>query len=150
MDIMEIVWIAAAAVFLIVEAVTVGLTSIWLAIGSLGGLVVALCHGELWLQIVVFIVVTIAALVLTKPFVKKYVDAKKSPTNADRLFGVTGLVTEDIDNIKNTGTVSISGQVWTARSMTGEQLTAGTRVKPVQIEGVKLIVVKEQTLKEDE
>ena len=143
MDIMVIIWIAAAALFLVTEALTVGLTSIWLAIGALGALVVALCKGQLWLQIAVFIVVTIAALIVTRPLAKKYINAKKSPTNADRLFGVTGLVTEEIDNIKNVGTVTISGQVWTARSMTGEIIAAGEKVKPVNIEGVKLIVVKE-------
>ena len=148
MDLMVIIWVAAAALFLITEAMTVGLTSIWLAVGALGALVVALCKGQLWLQIAVFIVLTIAALLVTRPLAKKYVNSKKSPTNADRLFGVTGLVTEEIDNIKNVGTVSISGQVWTARSMTGEVLPAGTKVKPVNIEGVKLIVVKEQETEE--
>ena len=144
MDIMVIIWVAAVALFLLVETFTLGLTSIWLAFGALGALAVVLCKGPLWLQIVVFIVVTIAALIVTKPLAKKFIDSKKSPTNADRLFGVTGLVTEEIDNIKNAGTVSISGQVWTARSMTGETIPAGTQVKPVSIEGVKLIVVKEQ------
>ena len=148
MDLMVIIWIAAAALFLVTEALTVGLTSIWLAIGALGALVVALCKGQLWLQIAVFIVVTIAALIVTRPLAKKYINAKKSPTNADRLFGVTGLVTEEIDNIKNVGTVTISGQVWTARSMTGEILVAGTKVKPVSIEGVKLIVVKDMETEE--
>lgn len=148
MDIMVIIWVAAAALFLITEAMTVGLTSIWLAVGALGALVVALCKGQLWLQIAVFIVVTIAALIVTRPLAKKYINAKKSPTNADRLFGVTGLVTEEIDNIKNVGTVTISGQVWTARSMTGEILAAGTKVKPVSIEGVKLIVVKDMETEE--
>ena len=148
MDLMVIIWVAAAALFLVTEALTVGLTSIWLAIGALGALVVALCKGQLWLQIAVFIVVTIAALIVTRPLAKKYINAKKSPTNADRLFGVTGLVTEEIDNIKNVGTVTISGQVWTARSMTGETLVAGTKVKPVSIEGVKLIVVKDMETEE--
>lgn len=148
MDLMVIIWVAAAALFLITEAMTVGLTSIWLAVGALGALVVALCKGQLWLQIAVFIVVTIAALIVTRPLAKKYINAKKSPTNADRLFGVTGLVTEEIDNIKNVGTVTISGQVWTARSMTGETLAAGTKVKPVSIEGVKLIVVKDMKTEE--
>lgn len=148
MDLMVIIWVAAAALFLVTEALTVGLTSIWLAIGALGALVVALCKGQLWLQIAVFIVVTIAALIVTRPLAKKYINAKKSPTNADRLFGVTGLVTEEIDNIKNVGTVTISGQVWTARSMTGEILVAGTKVKPVSIEGVKLIVVKDMETEE--
>ena len=148
MDLMVIIWVAAAALFLVTEALTVCLTSIWLAIGALGALVVALCKGQLWLQIAVFIVVTIAALIVTRPLAKKYINAKKSPTNADRLFGVTGLVTEEIDNIKNVGTVTISGQVWTARSMTGEILVAGTKVKPVSIEGVKLIVVKDMETEE--
>ena len=135
-------WIAAAVFFAVVEAATVGLVSIWFTIGAIAALAAAVLRFALWVQIVVFVLVSAAAIIITKPLVNKYVDSRKKPTNADRLFTMIGLVTEEIDNIANEGTVSISGQTWSARSQNGENIAVGEEVRPVSIEGVKLIVVK--------
>ena len=141
---MVTIWIAAAVIFIAVEAATVGLISIWFAFGAVAALVSTFLGGEIWLQIVVFLIVSAAAMYITKPIVKKYVNPRKKPTNADRLFAMVGLVTEEIDNIANTGTIAISGQTWTARSQTGENIAVGEKVQPVSIEGVKLIVAKSE------
>ena len=130
-------WVVALVVFLIVEAVTAGLVSIWFVFGSL----VAALGAAVWLQIFWFVIVSVAALVLTRPLVKRYVDSRSVATNADRSIGRAAVVTERIDNLAATGAVKLDGVVWTARSTddavaieTGEHATVRA------IEGVKLIV----------
>lgn len=137
---MSVIWGVLIVLFLIVEGVTAGLTSIWFAIGAVAGLIVSLCHGQLWLQIVLFIVVSVAALYLTRPLAKKYVNGRTHATNADRVLGETGYVTECIDNLTAAGAVHIGGKVWTARSASGSPIEKGTLVRAEKIEGVKLIV----------
>ena len=133
-------WIAAIVVFLIVEALTVGLTSIWFALGGLAALICALLGGPLWLQILWFLVIAIATLLLTRPLVRKYVNARRQPTNADRSIGEIAVVTEEIDNIAGTGAVSLEGKFWTARSVSGEVFHPGEKVRVREIRGVKLLV----------
>ena len=140
---MSVFWLIAMIVLLIVEAAVPGLISIWFALGSLGGLVTALLGGPVWLQIGWFILLSVLSLILTRPLVRKYVNSRVKPTNADMMIGRDCVVTEDIDNLKGSGAVSISGKVWTARMESEEeQARAGEVVKVLRIEGVKLIVSK--------
>lgn len=134
-------WVAALVVFLIVEAVTAGLVSIWFVFGSLVALICAALGAAVWLQIFWFVIVSVATLVLTRPLVKRYVDSRSVATNADRSIGRTAVVTERIDNLAATGAVKLDGVVWTARS-TDDAVTieTGERVTVRAIEGVKLIV----------
>jgi len=147
---MVTIWIAVAVTLAVVEAATAGLVSIWFVFGAVAALIAAALDGSVWLQIILFAVVSIAAIIITKPLVRRYVNSRKKPTNADRLFGMIGIVTEGIDNVSNKGTVSVSGQVWTARSQTGEIIAAGEKVRPVCIDGVKLIVVKAENTEKAE
>ena len=126
--------------FLAVEAVTVGLVCIWFAAGSLIALLAAMCGAQLWLQIVVFIIVSAATLYFTRPLVKRYVNSKVEPTNADMVIGKECRVIETVDNIAGTGAVYVDGKTWTARSENDEVIQAGTLVTAKSIEGVKLIV----------
>ena len=136
-----IFWIAALILFVVVEAVTVGLASIWFAIGALAALICALLHGPVWLQVVWFLAVSLATLILTRPMVKKYMKGKVVPTNADRNIGRTAAVTERIDNLAGTGAVKIDGVTWTARSADENQtIEAGAMVTVREIRGVKLVV----------
>lgn len=137
---MTIFWLAAIIVFLIIEAATVGLASIWFAIGALAALIAALLKGELWLQITLFIVISVLALVFTRPLAKKYLNSRSSATNADRVLGTVCVVTENIDNVAATGSVNAAGKIWTARSMSGLPIKSGSYVRAAAIEGVKLIV----------
>lgn len=140
---MPIVWLVAMIVLLIVEAIVPGLVSIWFAIGALAALVSALLGAPLWLQMVWFLVVSVVALALTRPLVKKYVNGRVQPTNADALIGRDCVVTEDIDNIAGTGAVKVDGKVWTARFVDENvHFQAGSIVTAVRIEGVKLIVTE--------
>ena len=95
---MIVIWIAAIVVFGIVEAVTVGLVSIWFVLGAVAGLLAAVLGAALWVQIVLFFVVSIAALAATRPLVQKMLHRDETPTNADRVLGQTARVTETIDN----------------------------------------------------
>lgn len=137
---MSIVWVVLMVVFLVVEAATAGLTCIWFAIGSLAALIAALFDAQLWLQIVWFLVISFVTLYYTRPLVKKYVNSRSQPTNADMVIGKEALVTEDIDNVEATGAVSVGGKVWTARSADGGRIKSGAVVSVLRIEGVKLIV----------
>jgi membrane protein implicated in regulation of membrane protease activity len=123
-----------------VEGISAGLTSIWFAAGALAALIAAALGGPVWLQVALFVVVSGVTLWLTRPLVKKYVNSRVKATNADRVLSMIGIVTEDIDNIAATGAVTVDGKVWTARSDSGEKIAAGVQVKPLRIDGVKLIV----------
>ncbi|MBQ7737929.1 MAG: NfeD family protein [Oscillospiraceae bacterium] len=133
-------WLAALIVFIVIEAVTVGLASIWFAIGALAALVCAMLHGPIWLQALWFVAVSALTLYFTRPLVKKYVTARSVATNADRNVGRVALVQEAIDNLAATGTVQLDGVIWTARSVADDPIPAGTRVVVREIRGVKLLV----------
>lgn len=137
---MTIFWLAAFIVFAIGEAVTVGLVSVWFAVGALAGLFAAALGAGLWLQIAVFLGVSALALALFKPLSGKFLKPKLSATNADRVIGASALVTETIDNTQAQGQVKVKGQVWSARSEQDIVIPAGRTVRVLRIEGVKVIV----------
>ena len=140
---MSVLWLIAMVVLLIIEAIVPGLISIWFALGALAALIASLFHAPLWLQVTWFLVVSILTLLLTRPFVKKYVNSRVTPTNADMGIGKDAVVTEHIDNLHEKGAVRLDGKVWSAR-MAEENETArvGETVRVLRIEGVKLIVTK--------
>ncbi len=138
----QIVWLALLIIFAVAEAATVGLTSVWFALGSLGALVCALAGGNIWLQLGIFIVLSLVCLVALRPLAKKYLNNRVEPTNADRVIGQEARVTQDIDNIQGTGAVTIGGVTWTARSEHDTPIPAGAMVRVLRIEGVKVMVEK--------
>lgn len=135
-----IVWLAAMVFFGILEAGTVSMVSIWFVAGSLAALLTELCGGPLWLQVLLFLLVSAALLALLRPFVRKYVTPKKTATNADMALGREVYVLETVDNLRGTGAVKLDGKVWTARAADNAILPEGTLVKVVKLEGVKLYV----------
>ena len=138
---MVIIWLVAMIVLVIVEAMVPGLVSIWFALGALAALVSALFKAPVWLQIVWFLVVSILALILTKPLVKKFQTGKIQPTNADAVVGKECVVTEEVNNLLGTGAVKIGGKTWTARNADDSVVSATGEIKTVEkIEGVKLII----------
>ena len=137
---MVYLWLGAFLVFLVVEAVTVGLVSIWFAGGALVSLVSAAFNAPLWLQFLLFAVVSAILLIFTKPLITKYVNNKTVPTNVDALIGKTAVVTEDIDNDETVGQVKIGGQVWSAYTEDGNFAQKGDKVTVKSISGVHLIV----------
>lgn len=139
-DMMTLIWIAAMVIFGVVEAITVGLTSIWFVVGSVAGLIAAICGGPIWLQLALFFVVSIVCLAATRPLVKKLLRKDVTATNADRVLGQTARVTENIDNAVPTGAVYVGGMTWTARSESGQPIPRNAQVKIVRMEGVRLFV----------
>jgi membrane protein implicated in regulation of membrane protease activity len=138
--VMTIVWTAAIILFGVVEAVTAGLVCIWFVAGALVALVAAFVDAPLSVQIILFLVVSAAALALTRPVLRKITNATATPTNADRVLGEFAKVTETIDNENSTGAVYVDGKTWTARSTDGSVIPAGERVCIESMEGVKLLV----------
>ena len=138
-----VIWGVAVVVFVVVESLTVGITSIWFAFGALVALIAAMLHAPEWLQVLLFILVSCGTLWLTRPLAAKYINGKKQATNADRVIGMTGRVIEKIDNVASTGAVTVGGKEWTARSQSGILIDEGTFVRAVAIDGVKLIVYPE-------
>ena len=110
------------------------------ALGALAALVSALFGAAIWLQVVWFFAVSLLTLWLTRPIALKYLNGRRVATNADRVLGAEGVVSEDIDNIAGTGAVKLDGKEWTARSDTGLNISKGSIVVVRRIEGVKLIV----------
>ena len=137
---MTIFWLAAFIVFAIGEAVTVGLVSVWFAVGALAALFATALGAGLWLQITVFLGVSALALALFKPLSSKFLRPKLSATNADRVIGSAALVTETIDNTQAQGQVKVNGQIWSARSAQDIVIPVGADVRVLRIEGVKVIV----------
>ena len=138
----QIVWLVLLVVFAIAEAATVGLTSVWFALGSLGALICALAGGSIWLQVGIFIVLSVVCLVALRPLAKKYLNSRVEATNADRVIGQEARVTQASDNIQGTGAVTIGGVAWTARSEHDTPIPAGVMVRVLRIEGVKVMVEK--------
>lgn len=137
----SIVWLVLLIVFAVGEAVTVGLTSIWFAAGALGALITSTLTENLLIQIIVFLALSLVTLLLVRPLARKYFIPRRVATNADRILGQEGIVTEDIDNLEAKGQVKVSGTVWSARSQRDEvPIPAGTRVRILRIEGVKVFV----------
>lgn len=137
---MIVVWAVAAAVFIVIELLTYGIASIWFALGALCALVAAVLGAPPWLQAVWFALITAVTLLLTRPLVRRYINGRAQPTNADRVIGMDGMVSETVDNLSGTGAVRAGGKVWSALSAGGETIPSGAAVRVRAIRGVKLVV----------
>lgn len=143
-----IFWVVLMVIFLVVEAACpVHLVSVWFAAGALISAIVGQFGGEIWLQVVVFLAVSIGALLLMWRYVVKFMKGgENTKTNLDSVIGSQGYVTAAIDNLNATGQVKLGGMYWTARSSDGKIIPEGTLVQVDRIEGVKVFVtvVKEE------
>ncbi len=137
---MYILWIVLAAAFLVVELGTVTLVSLWFVVGALAAMAAALLNAAFWLQVLIFALVSLAMLLLLRPFLRKFVDPHKIPTNVDAMIGKTALVTEAVDNLREQGAIRFNGLIWTARSTDGNPIPAGEEVVIETVEGVKAMV----------
>ena len=137
---MIVLWAVAAAVFLVVELITVAMVSIWLMVGAIAALIAALCGAAVWLQTVLFVAVSVVCFLILYPRLKKLVGKNRQATNLDRVIGATCVVTQRIDNLAGTGAVTVDGKTWTARTEDGSIVEADALVKVLRIDGVKLIV----------
>lgn len=140
----SVVWLVLLVLFAIAEAATVALVSIWFAAGALAALLCSIITGDIWIQIFVFVVVFAITLAVVRPLARKHIFPHRVPTNADRVIGREGVITQNVDNVASTGAVIIGGMAWTARSETGAAIPEGTVVTVKRIEGVKLYVAPAQ------
>ena len=135
-----IIWFVLMVLFLFAEANTVSVVSVWFAIGALTAMITALLGGQLWLQVVLFFVVSAGLLLALRPLVKKHFTPKLVKTNVDSMVGAKGYITTPVDNLSATGQVKLGAMYWTARSTSGDPIPEGTLVKVDRIEGVKVFV----------
>ena len=139
-------WLIALIVFLVIEAVTLGLATIWFAGGALVALIATMCGAGLGIQVASFLVVSLVLLIFTRPFAVRFLSKDTLKTNVNRVIGMEGVVTEEISNLAGTGKVSLGGNIWTARTENeGGTIPVDAVVAVLRVEGVKLIVkVKEK------
>ena len=135
-----ILWLGLMVLFLIMEANTVSVVSIWFAVGALVALVTSLLGGQLWLQVVLFFAVSALLLACLRPVTKKYFKPRLTKTNVDAVVGTQGYITDAVDNLNGKGHVKLGAMEWTARSSDGSIIPQGTLVKVDRIEGVKAFV----------
>ena len=137
---MSLIWVSAFLGFLRVECLTVGLVSIWFAVGALGALITSFITESVLIQTIVFVIVSVITLIVTKPLMKKFKVTNFEPTNSDRVIGKVVEVTKEIKS-NEYGEVVVFGTVWLAASDKNHKV--GSKVVVQKIEGNKLIVKEE-------
>lgn len=148
---MWILWLVIMIIFIVIEGITLGLTTIWCAAGSLAAAVLAFFGAPVWLQIVVMVAVSVLFFFICLKWIRPQLDSRRRPketaTNADRLIGEEGVVIKDINTLEAKGQVKVRGQVWSARTEDSKgSIPEGAKVRILRIEGVKLLV---EEIKED-
>ena len=134
-------WLIVAGICFVIESFTIGFLVFWFGIGALVALVASLFISNIWIQSLIFIIVSSLLLIFTKPLVKKFVKEKDViPTNVYSIIGKEGIVVENIDTINGVGKVKVNGELWSATSL--ENIEKGTKVKVLKVNGVKLEVEK--------
>lgn len=139
-DILAVVWISAAVVFGIAEAITMGLTTIWFAGGAVAAAVSAMFTDSILIQVIVFIVVSSVLLAATRPLVKKHINSRTEKTNIEALAGMAAVAVSDIDPVSG-GEVKADGKVW--RASCDVFVPEGEIVKVEDVKGVTLIISRE-------
>ena len=138
-----IAWLVLLIILLIIEIITIGLTSIWAAGGALAALVLNILGVPFLWQAVVFFAVTFVLLCFTRPFAVRFINNQREKTNYEGIIGKTIRIAETVDNISQSGMAVVNGQEWTVRAEKEDEiLKPGTLAKVVNISGVKLIVRK--------
>lgn len=140
MDKIIFLWLILLIVFVVIEAATVNLTTIWFAGGALVALILALCGLSFFWQVAAFLGVTIILLIFTKPIVERHFNNKLTPTNIHATMGKQAIVTEQIDNIHETGAIQVDGLTWTARAVDNQLIEVGSVVEVMDVKGVTLFV----------
>lgn len=135
-----VIWLVLLILFVLAEAATVTVVSLWFAAGSVAALVTSMFGGPIWLQIVLFAVVSGVTLWTLRPIIRKHFTPNLTRTNIDAVIGSVGMVTVSIDNMMAQGTVVINGMEWSARSASGKVISANTTVRVERIEGVRVFV----------
>ena len=143
-----IFWLVLLIIAIVVEVLTMGLTTIWFAGGALVAILATLLHAPIWLQVILFMAVSLLLLFFTRPVAVKYFNKDRVKTNVESMVGRQAVVTSEIDNLQGIGQVTLSGQEWSARSMDDTlRIPVGSVVDIVSVRGVKLIVKPDEQMK---
>ena len=135
-------WIFLVLVLVFIEAATVGLTTIWFVISGLVSLVLATLNVVGFeVQFAIFLIGGSVLLIITRPVLKKFIAVKPAKTNLDRIVGMSGVVTKEID-VNRIGEVKVDGKLWSAYS--DKQIMINKTVKVLEINGVKIKVEEEE------
>ncbi|MCI8550377.1 MAG: NfeD family protein [Lachnospiraceae bacterium] len=139
--VVAVYWLVGIIVLLVIEALTMGLTTIWFAGGAVAAFIACVAGADLFVQIVLFVVVSLVLLIFTRPFAKRYINKETEKTNVEGIIGREARVTECINNRMDTGEAVISGQHWSARAADdNEIIDQGSMVTVEEVRGVRLIV----------
>lgn len=139
------IWGALFVILILVESATAQLVSVWFAAGSLAAMIASVFIDSLWIQLLIFIVVSLVLLLATRPFVQK-LRLRHEATNADSAVGQEGITIVEINNIMEEGRIKLQGLSWNARSEDDQVIPVGTKVRVVRIEGVTAYVTSLETV----
>lgn len=145
MDYQAWFWLAMIILFLVIEMITISLVSIWFVGGALAAFIVSYFTGNIWIEVVVFLAVSVFLLVLLRPLARKLSVKQKDQmvSGAKAMIGRQAIVTEEIDNVHARGAVQVNGQYWTAKTeLFKDTIPKDTIVDIIDVDGVKLIVRK--------
>ena len=143
-----IFWLIELVVMTVIEIITLGLTTVWFAGGALAAFIASLLGANIVVQVILFVVVSVLLLALTRPLAVEYLNKDRIRTNAESLIGKTAVVKQEIDNLNAQGQVSVDGQEWTARSVEEQVIPKNVQVEIVEINGVKLMVRQKPLISE--
>ena len=136
-----ILWIVVMIATSVIEAATMGLTTIWFTGGALIALMVEMLNGSVYLQILAFLIISLSLLCFTRPLAVKYFNRERTRTNLDGLIGKQAVVIVSVHNLNETGRVVVEGKEWMARSTdVSRTFEEGEIVRIQSIQGVKLMV----------
>lgn len=140
---LNLIWLGLFILLLVIEIITVGLTTIWFAAGALAALAANVLGANLIIQIIIFLAVSVVLLIFTRPWAEKHLNRKRVRTNYEREIGKVIRITEKVDNLNQTGKSVVDGQEWTVRSKNDSEIfEAGALARVAAVSGVKLIVEK--------
>lgn len=140
-----LIWLGILALCLVIEAITAGLTTVWFAGGALAAGIAAYVGGGLFVQLLLFFVVSLALLFFTRPLAVKFMNKGLEKTNVNTMVGKKAIVTEEIHGLKGTGKVHIQDIDWLARSSREEEvIPVDTVVRVLEVKGVTLIVEEDR------
>lgn len=136
-EIMIWVWLSIFVLAVVFEAITVDFVALWFAVGALPAFIVSFVGGPVWLQVLLFVGISVTLLAFTRPYMLKYVKTNKVNTNVHANIGKTAVVTKRITE-NTVGSVVIRSMTWSA--IADETIEVGQEVRILDIEGVKFIV----------
>ena len=138
---MWLVWLVIAGVLFVGEILTAGFLLLWFAIAAIVAMLVSFLTTNLFIQILVFVIVSVLLLIFTRPLLSKYAKSDNTVTNSSAIIGKTALVTEEISLLNSTGQINVDGEIWSAKTM-DPNLTfpKGSKVEIIGIDGVKACV----------